>query len=167
MNIAQYIAQTDENKKDEILAVLKEAATKQEAIEKLQTAGLEVTEADLDEFASTLTEGTEPVTDEGLAAINGGAFYESGGFSTLEKLNFVAKAGDIVEVASGWGFGSTVRCVVVETRINESHFGITNSAGYVVEDICTYYDEYKVQELESHWYFHNGWKDRDDIEMPR
>lgn len=135
-------------KKNEIRAVLKEAATKQEAIEKLQTAGLEV-------------------TDEGLSAINGGAFYDRGGVSDLSKLNFVAKAGDIVEVASGWGFGSTVRCVIVETRINESHFGITNSAGYVVEDICTYYDEYKVQELESHWYFHNGWKDRDDIEMPR
>lgn len=96
----------------------------------------------------TMTE----LSEKDLMAVNGGTFYSGIAKSSMEDVTFVANIGDIVEVASGWGLGTTVRCKVVGRRI--------------VRYVTLYFDEYECVELESHWYFANGWKSRNDIEIP-
>lgn len=108
----------------------------------------------------TMTE----LSEKDLMAVNGGTFYSGVARNSEEDVTFVANIGDIVEVASGWGFGSTVRCKVVGRRITRySYFNGGHTTG---KHITLYFDEYKCVELESHWYFANGWKDRNDIEIP-
>lgn len=98
-----------------------------------------------------------------LENVNGGKYYSGHEVMSQDSVTFVADVGDFIQVASGWGFG-TVLCRVVGRRISSYSYSIgTRGTG---ESISVYYDQYEVEEVESHWYFKNGWKNRNDIEMP-
>ena len=104
------------------------------------------------------------LSEKDLMAVNGGTFYSSDGRGTIEAVTFVANIGVIVEVASGWGFGSTVRCKVVDRRIScYTYYTGGHTSG---KRVTVYYDECRCVEIETHWYFANGWKSRNEIEIP-
>ncbi len=104
----------------------------------------------------------EELSDVELSEVSGGTFYKHATFSSAEEVQFVANIGDIVEVATTWGFGSTVRCRVVNRRIAKYFYYSNYENAYV--DVFS--DIYECVALESHWYFTDGWKSRPDIEIP-
>lgn len=108
---------------------------------------------------TTNTNGTL-LKDEELEFVAGGEYYSDGSHRNSEDVTFIKNIGDIVEVASGWGFG-TVRCRIVDRQIGsyvDINSGIRNFA------IRYYCDEYKVEPLEPHWYFYQDWVSRNSIQ---
>ena len=108
----------------------------------------------------------EELSDEELKQISGGTYHANVYFKNRSEVTYIHNIGDIVEVYSGWLFG-TVRCKIVGRRVVWYETHNTGGPGIYVSNVSGYRDEYQVQELESHWYFYfNGeWMPRDNIEM--
>lgn len=98
--------------------------------------------------------------DEELENITGGEYYTLGSSYDSKDVQYIFNVGDIVEVASGWGFG-TVRCRIVERRIGEREEPTGDLRFWGKK---YYFEEYKVEPLESHWYFYREWVSRSLIQ---
>ena len=114
----------------------------------------------------TLMSKIEELSEDEIKEISGGKYHEVVYYETESEVKFIHEIGDIVEVYSGWLFG-TVRCRITDRRIVWFETHSTGGPGIYAFNVRGYIDEYKVQELESHWYFYlNGdWLPRDDIEI--
>ena len=106
------------------------------------------------------------LSDEELKQISGGTYHDTVYFKSESEATYIHNIGDIVEVYSGWLFG-TVQCKIVDRRIVWYETHNTGAPGVYACNVRGYRDEYKVQEVKSHWYFYlnNEWLPRDDIEM--
>ena len=106
------------------------------------------------------------LSEEELSAVTGGSFYSKEYYGTREAVQFVHQPGDIVEVSTIFGFGTTVQCRISEVKIvwdeiqNSGAPGMPGTAYYN----SGYVDMYYCEELEYHWHFPNGWKSRNEIE---
>lgn len=109
------------------------------------------------------TVDSKQLQDNELKMVIGGKYYSGAGKTSPDDVEFIANIGDIVEVASGWGFG-TVRCRIVDRKVSGYSYSVGKRGSG--QTISCYYDVYECQELKSHWYFKNGWKSRNDIEIP-
>ena len=105
------------------------------------------------------------LSDDELKQISGGAYHETVLFKNESDVNYIFNVGDIVQVYSGWLFG-TVACRITDRHIVWYETHNTGGPGIYAINVSGYRDEYKVQELESHWYFYynDEWLPRDDIE---
>ena len=126
------------------------------------------TKEELDEIKNKLAEvssGLKELTPEELKEVTGGSCYDMQYCDKESDVQFLFKVGDTVEV-SNWFYIGTVRCKITaikaEWREADSSGGpgmpgtAWHNAGYV--------DKYYCQEEEEHWYFHNDWKMRDEIQ---
>lgn len=103
------------------------------------------------------------LTDDELENAAGGAYYARSECKSADEVTFIANVGDIVEVCVFYTF--TVRCRVVDRRIfrvDESDYAEFGGRTF---SQSRYRDEYKVEALESHWFFEGGWNPRYLIEM--
>ena len=123
---------------------------------------LEALKKEKDSLMSKIQE----LSDDELKQISGGTYHESVYYKNESDVTYIHNIGDTVEVYSGWLFG-TVQCKIVDRRIVWYETHNTGGPGIYAFNVRGYRDEYKVQELESHWYFYlnNEWLPRDDIEM--
>ncbi len=97
------------------------------------------------------------MNEKDLEMVTGG--YSTTFFAKAEDVTFVHKVGDIVEVYVI--FGATVRCRITEVSIQYTS-GMSSSHG--LSSPRGYYDVYKCEEIEYHWYFSNGWRTRGELE---
>lgn len=97
------------------------------------------------------------INEKELETVTGG--YSTTLFKNAEDVTFVHKVGDYVEVYVL--FGATVRCRITEVSIQHTT-GYCSSHG--VSSPSGYYDVYRCEEVESHWYFSNGWRTRGELE---
>ena len=105
------------------------------------------------------------LSEDELKEISGGKYHETVLFQNESDVNYIYNIGDYVQVYSGWLFG-TVLCRVVDRHIVWYETHNTGAPGIVAANVRGYRDEYKVQEVEDHWYFYlnDEWLPRDDIE---
>ena len=122
---------------------------------------LEVLKKERDSLMSKVKE----LSDDELKQISGGAYHEAVFWEHESDATYIHNVGDIVEVYSGWLFG-TVQCRIVDRHIDWYETHNTGSPGTYAPNVRGYRDEYLVQSTESHWYFYlnNEWLPRDDIE---
>lgn len=114
----------------------------------------------------SLISKVQELSDDELKQVSGGAYHDNVYYKNKGDVTFIHSIGDIVEVYSGWLFG-TVQCKIVDRRIVWYETNNTGAPGVYVANVSGYRDEYLVQETESHWYFYlnNEWLPRNDIEM--
>lgn len=107
----------------------------------------------------------EELSDDELKQISGGTYYDPLFCENESDVTYIAEVGDLVEVYSGFLFG-TVQCRVVDRRIVWYETHNTGAPGIVAVNVRGYRDEYRVQETKNHWYFYlnDDWLPRDDIE---
>ena len=105
---------------------------------------------------------TNMISDAEAEKVVGGDYYKLEKFGREGEVKHIFKVNDIVEVWAAPG-GCTVRCRIIKLGTDLVHESISSlgSAGY-----SRYIDTYYCEELEEHWYFHNGWKNRSDIQIP-
>ena len=122
---------------------------------------LEALKKEKDSLMSKINE----LTDDELKQISGGTYNESVYYENESDVSYIYEIGEEVEVYSGWLFG-TVRCRIVDRHIVWFETHNTGGPGIYALNVRGYRDEYKVQELEDHWYFYlnNEWLPRDDIQ---
>lgn len=107
-------------------------------------------------------ENQTELTDEELGDIAGGAFYIGERFDSPALVTFIAEVGQTLEVKSGMGFGTTVRCKITDRKIQKKN----ESGGNLVSVSQDYYvDVYYAVPLEEHFFFKAGWVARSDIEI--
>lgn len=123
---------------------------------------LEALKKEKDSLMSKIQE----LSDDELKQISGGTYHESVCYKNKSDVTYIHNIGDIVEVYSGWLFG-TVQCKIVDRRIVWYETHNTGGPGIYAINLSGYRDEYQVQEIENHWYFYlnNDWLPRDDIEI--
>lgn len=100
------------------------------------------------------------LTDIELENVVGGEFYKLSRFPSPDYVTFVANIGDTVEIHNICNY--TVRCKIVDRKI-VCRADITEY-GNGQKRTDFYYDYYKVEPYENHWYFGGGWFRRCDIE---
>ena len=106
------------------------------------------------------------LSDDELKQISGGRYPDNVYYKNESDVKYVHNIGDTVEVYSGWLFG-TVRCRITDRRVVWYETHNTGGPGIYALNVRGYRDEYKVHEIEDHWYFYlnDDWLPRDDIEM--
>ncbi len=138
----------------EVYEVIEKSGSLKEATEKLNELDYEVNEQELESLLKA--EKKMPLTDEELEMINGGTeWYSQKLWLDRSKVQYIFNVGDTVEVASGFGFGTTVKCEIKELGIG--YFSLANGGN-------AYFDTYYCENKEYTWYFYDGWKTRDLIE---
>ena len=114
---------------------------------------------------SRITSGLKELSDDELSQVTGGSYYSREYYKNENEVQFLFNIGDEVEVRN-WFYIGTVRCKVVGRKKEYEFIENTGAPGmpggaYYNEGWVDYYD---CQELESHWWFPNGWYDRSMIE---
>jgi len=141
--------------KSDVCDIIKDCSSKEDAIEKLKSQDYEINEEILDTFIKENNKGM-PLSEEELSVVTGGAdWYEQKYWLSKESVTFLFKVNDVVEVASGFGFGTTVRCRIKE--VGYGYFSLSNGGN-------AYFDIYYCENLEYTWYFYDGWKSRENIQ---
>ena len=113
----------------------------------------------------SLLSKVKELSEDELKQISGGAYHENVYYKNENDVKYIHNIGDTIEVYSGWLFG-TVRCKIVDRRVVWYETHNTGGPGIYASNVRGYRDEYKVQEIENHWYFYlnNEWLPRNDIE---
>ncbi|GEM_PF-3385227 len=154
----QVLALSPEQKKA-INDILKATPDTEKAIDKLASFGITATTSDLLMLAKELYTPKAPMSDEELENISAGTeWYTLTYYTSKEAVKFLFPVGAIVEVESGFGFGTTKRCTV--TAHKYGYTTLNNGARI-------YCDMYYCQETEYSWWFYNGWRSRDQIEKQK
>jgi len=141
--------------KKQVIDAVHASESIEDAIKKINELGFDVTR---DEIEMMLKGNEKQVTlnDDELATVTGGTdWYDQKLWSSKTSVQYLFKVGDTVEVASGWGFGTTVRCKIVALGIG--YFSLANGGN-------AYFDTYYCENEEYTWWFYDGWKTRDLIE---
>lgn len=152
---------------EEQLEKAKQANNVQELLTFAKENGIELTEKEASEHFEVLKKNNA-LTDEELADVSGGKFYSLELFKNKSDVNYLFKVGDIVEVKN-WFLVGTVRCRITGVRTEWQVIGGNTGGPGMVDGDCQkegWADSYYCQELESHWYFSNGWCGRDMLEIP-
>jgi len=141
--------------RQEIINAVHASSSMEDAIKKINELGYDVSKEEIE----VMLKGNEKkvLLDENqLEKVTGGTdWYNQLLWSDRSKVQHIFKVNDVVEVASGWGFGSTVRCVIKELGIG--YFSLANGGN-------AYFDTYYCENQEYTWWFYDGWKTRDLIE---
>jgi len=141
--------------KNQVIDAIKASKSIDEAIEKIRDFGYEISKEEIEKLIKT-NEKKVCLNDNQLAIITGGTqWYDQKIWLDKSKVEFLFKKGDKVEVASGFGFGTTVRCVIKD--VGYGYFNLANGGN-------AYFDIYYCENEDYTWWFYDGWKSRDLIE---
>jgi len=122
------------------------------ALEILKEKNIELSETELKKIVR------RELNEEELENITGGTdWYKLTYWTDKNKVQFLFKVGDYCEVASGWIFG-TVRCRITQ-------ISVATKAVALNDGTQLYCDMYYCEAVDDEWYFYNGWKSRDLIEV--
>lgn len=123
------------------------------------------TEKVKNKFDETDVYEVSELTENVLKQVAGGSPYRREYYKTPGEVQFIHKVGDIVEVENWFGFG-TVRCKICEIKAEYRSLDNSGAPGMGGTSCHRdgYVDLYRCEELESHWYFSNGWYSRDGLE---
>ena len=114
----------------------------------------------MDENKETRRELTETEAEK----VTGGEFNTTIYWKKEDEVEFIYEIGDEVEVASGWGFGTTVRCGITDRKAN--FFRPTTVGPLGTPIVYGYRDEYFCEALDPPFYFigDKSWRFRSEIE---
>ena len=146
----------------EQIAKAKAAKNAEELLALAKENGMELTAEQAEKAFDSIQRSCE-LNDEELGDVTGGKFYTDEYFDSPDKVTFVHKKGDIVEVSTGW-FSTTVRCCITDVRVVSFWISRKNFLG-LPPMANGYRDEYYCTPLEEHWYFSGDWYLRTDLEM--
>lgn len=113
----------------------------------------------------SLNEKLKELSEDELKEISGGQYHDNVYWEKESQASYLFNIGQEVEVHSGWLFG-TVRCKITDRRIVWYETNNTGGPGIYVANVRGYRDEYKVKEIENHWYFYldEEWLPRNEIQ---
>ena len=162
MTLKEKLAVLTDTEKESLFAKLAERPDINAAVAELASMDIQTTAEELKE--SFMSCDAKPVqgsdgelSDADLEAVSGGTEWHTQVFWEDPKgVEFMFPVGKEVEVASGWGFGTTVRCKIT-ARAKAMVIGCNTDQPFFA-------DSYYCEEVEYHWYFSNGWYTRDCIE---
>ena len=110
-------------------------------------------------------EKNRELTEEEAAQVSGGQFYTTRYWKDKNDVEYIFEVGQEVEVASGWGFGTTVRCRITNRRVE--YFRTTSPGPLGTPLVWGYRDEYFCEAIDPPFYFLGDkcWRYRGEIEM--
>lgn len=106
------------------------------------------------------------LTPEELNEVKGGVCHEMEYFDKESSVNFIFNVGDTVEVMN-WFYIGSVKCKITAVTVEWEEGDCSGGPGMPGSawHYAGFVDKYYCQEEESHWYFSNGWKTRDEIQI--
>lgn len=155
MALSDKLARFDDAKRADIMLKIRDTVTIEEALKVLGDAGIEASEAELQEALkkaedtrdASIKANREVLDEKELENVNGGGFwsefYENETHGNVNDVNFVLNVGDYCEV-SLLGTRFTCRCVVVNCAYVRD---------YYTDNQYFYFDMYDVKPIEDHWYW--------------
>lgn len=155
MALSDKLARFDDAKRTDIMLKIKDTVTIEEALKVLGDAGIDASEAELQEalkeaedtMDASIKANREVLDEKELENVNGGGFwsefYENETHGNVNDVNFVLNVGDYCEV-SLLGTRFTCRCVVVNCAYVRD---------YYTDNQYFYFDMYDVKPVEDHWYW--------------
>lgn len=155
MALSDKLARFDDAKRTDIMLKIRDTVTIEEALKVLGDAGIEASEAELQEalkeaedtMDASIKANREVLDEKELENVNGGGFwsefYENETHGNVNDVNFVLNVGDYCEV-SLLGTRFTCRCVVVNCAYVRD---------YYTDNQYFYFDMYDVKPVEDHWYW--------------
>ena len=160
MNIKEKLAALKDEEKAALIEKIAAAGSAADAVKMLAADGIEATAEELTElFRPEKPANAGEISDEELDNVSGGRLYYK--FITdkdTANLPHIFQVGDIVEVYTYLGF-STVQCRITMLGWEPA------STHTILCDEGDYCDVYYCEAVESHWYFTNGYRTRDEIEF--
>ena len=160
MNIKEKLAAMKDEEKTALMEKIAAEGSAEAAVKMLAADGIEATAEELTGlFKQEKPASVGEISDEELDNVSGGRLYYK--FITdkdTAKLPHIFRVGDIVEVYTCIGF-STVQCRITMVGWEPA------STHTILCDEDDYCDVYYCEAVESHWYFTNGYRTRDEIEF--